>query len=746
MIRGRLLFLSLLLVVSLWGCTEKTRETLAPLPPPPPNGAGATTPRASGPVLGTPVTEPPAAVTRGHSNPVQSQSTTGPINGDITLNFVDADIREIARTILGSILKVTYTIDPNVHGTGTVQTASPVSRDQALMLLETVLAQNGASLTISDDVYRVTTNQAAALTTNLVGDQKAGTGTKLVQMRYAAAADLATVLQPFLPPGAKLTADLARNVLVISGDAATRASLEEVIHAFDIDLLADKSFALFPVNSGEPEQVANELTKVLMTGENGALANVVQVIPMNRVNAVLIVSTQPRYLEDVRRLFAVVDRVSAATVRTWHVYYVRNGESADLEYLLQRAFTPDRVTSTGISDTRRLGSTVPGLQISQAAGSGSMTSGTGTTSGQPTGGMTLAQSAPQQQQQPSPQQYGRSGAPSPSTTALSSGESTKKDTIRIIADSANNALLIYATPQEYDTIEAMLGKIDILPLQVQIDAVIAEVTLNDQLQYGLQFALKSGALSAILSQNSTSGTGLPLSMNFPGFVLAKSSSAIQYTLSALQAITKVRVLSAPQITVLDNETATLQVGDQVPYLTQTASILEGATTAGSPIVNSIAYQETGVILQVLPRVNSGGLVTLDIAQEVSEPIATTSSTINSPTFSDRVVKSRVVVQDGQTIGLAGLISDNDTRINGGIPYVKDVPVLGALFANQDNTRNRTELLVLLTPHVNYDQRGVRELTDDLRNRLWHAGLVPQQLDRLPPSGSADPNRHLRGEP
>jgi general secretion pathway protein D len=712
-------------------------------------------PRISGAVEAERNEPPPPAVAAGVPQPAARQRLEAAGAGDVTLNFVDTDIREITRTVLGKILKVTYTIDPSVHGTGTVQTAAPVSRTRALALLETLLAQNGASLSVTDGIYRVTGSQAAALSSNLVGGHDAGAGTKVVQLRFASAADLANVLEPFVSGGAKIVPDPTRNVLLVTGDAATRNTLEEVIHAFDIDLLAGKSFALFPVdNDEEPEKMATDLSKVLLSGENGALASVVQVIPMDRINAVLVVSTQPRYIDDVRRLFALVNRVAAETVRTWHIYYVRNGQSSALEYLLQRAFTPDHVTSTGASDTNRLGATVPGMQIG-GMNSGSGTGGGGMNGGQSSmggaggsgtgspSGLQLAQQSGQQQSGAAPGgRQGREGAAAPAATeSLSSKEDgAKKDTIRIIGDRGNNALLIYATPKEYGMIESMLHKVDVLPLQVEIDAVIAEVTLNDQLQYGVQFYFQSGGLLGALSQNTSAGSnGLPFSVNFPGFVLSQTSNQVQYTLSALQAVTTVKVLSSPQITVLDNETATLQVGDQVPYLTQSASILEGATTAGAPIVNSIAYQETGVILQVAPRVNSGGLVTLDIAQEVSEPVNTTSSSINSPTFSDRVIKSRVVVQDGQTIGLAGLISDNVSRSNGGVPLLKDIPLFGSLFSNQNNSRARTELLVLLTPHVDYDQRAMRALTDDLRSRLWHAGLVPQQLRNLAPSGSANPN-------
>jgi general secretion pathway protein D len=396
---------------------------------------------------------------------------------------------------------------------------------------------------------------------------------------------------------------------------------------------------------------------------------------------------------------------------------------------------------------------VPGLQISQqnsgtgggsGAGGGIGGIGGGGQSGGTSGGMTLA-SSQQGGQNQNNQTHPAGGAQAPPSTeslSASGGEGEKtKDRIEIIANRTNNAILIHATPQEYSTIQAMLDRLDILPLQVRIDAVIAEVTLNDQLQYGVQFYLHSGGLSGILSQNSTS-SGLPISGEFPGFVLSKASSAVQFTLSALQSVTDVRVLSSPEVTVLDNEAATLQVGDQVPYLTQSAAVLGsvGVTNQnlGTTVVNSVAYQETGVILQVIPRVNSGGLVTLDIAQEVSQPITTTTSNIGSPTFSDRVIKSRVVVQDGQTIGLAGLISDNYSRANGGVPILKDVPLLGGLLSNQDNQRMRTELLVLITPHVDNNQRDTRALTDDLRAKLWRAGLVPQELQNLPKSGSSDP--------
>jgi general secretion pathway protein D len=203
----------------------------------------------------------------------------------------------------------------------------------------------------------------------------------------------------------------------------------------------------------------------------------------------------------------------------------------------------------------------------------------------------------------------------------------------------------------------------------------------------------------------------------------------------------VNVLSSPQITVIDNQQARLQVGSLVPYLTASS---QSTVTSGAPIVNSVAYQPTGVILSVTPRVNASGLVTLDVSQEVSDVnSATTTSGISSPTFDERAVSTRVVLQDGQTVGLAGLIQDSISRGNQGIPWLKDIPILGVLAGTQTNTRTRTELLVLITPHVIRSANDMRKLTDDIRDGLAAASAVPLLSAREPVSGSDDPNRRVR---
>jgi general secretion pathway protein D len=471
---------------------------------------------------------------------------------------------------------------------------------------------------------------------------------------------------------------------------------------------------------------------------------------------VLLVSSQPHYIEDARRLFRLVERSRLQNVRSWHVYYLQNSRSNDTAYVLQQSFTPNNVTAvptppgagrpSGINSQQAGGfggSTSGGMGSGGgigASGTGSNNGGGGFGSGGGLGGgsygggggsSTPAAAAPAAAAPAAP------ATGNPLLGGLDSPEGGQTtDAMRIIPNAQNNALLIFATPQENDTIETMLHKLDILPLQVRIDATIAEVDLNDNLQYGTQWFFSAG-LQGALSLGSSAGS---FASGFPGFQLS-GPGGTGAALSALQAVTKVRVLSSPQLLVLDNEAASLEVGALVPYQSQTS---QSTITSNSPIVSSINYQQTGVIMQVTPRVNGGGLVTLDISQEVST-VATglTTAGVNSPTFNERNVTSRVVIQDGQTVGLAGLISDSDSRENQGIPWLKDVPVLGLLAGQQTNTRTRTELLVLITPHVVHDQRDARSLTEDMRDQLNNAAGVPQELGNLPASGSSDPGRPVR---
>lgn len=715
--------------------TPLTATTLAP-PAGPSNGlvAGNTTP-AYPSASYAPATPPPAT----------APAPPAAANGTISFNFADTDIRTVVDQILGGILHVNYTIDPGVSGTVTLRTEVPLTRDAMLPTLQTLLAQNNAMLLQSNGLYRVLPAANAGTAPSIATDPALGGGTVL-PLQYASAPQLAAVLQPYVAKGGAIIADPNSNSLVIQGDPATRDALTSLVQAFDVDALAGQSYELFPVANGDAHDFADAFTAALAKqGDSktpGAGTSAVTVVALDRIDAVLVIARSQSYLADATRVYGVLNQVQRETLRQWHVFYLRNSRANDAAYLLQQAFTPDNVTaqptapatqaSTGSmnSDSGTTpstgGTSTDSTTDNTGSQNGTSTTGTGSTgSGAATGTGITTDNA--------------TGSASALLGPLSANTSSADTTsLRIIPDIPNNALLVYATAQEDDQIEDMLAKVDIVPLEVRIDATIAEVDLTGALQYGTQFYFKSGDINAVLS----TATSSALATNFPGFVLSGGGSdAAPLAISALQSVTKVRVLSAPELMVLDGQAASLQVGDLVPYLAETS---QSTTTNDSPVINSIDYRETGVILRVTPHVGSNGLVTMDLDQEVSgvSPTITTTG-INSPTFTERNVTSRIAIQDGQTIGLAGLISDNDQQGNSGLPGLKNIPLLGDLFGSQTNNRTREELLVLITPHVIRNQQQALDLTQDMQQQMPNAALVPGGLQSTPFAGSADPDQALR---
>ena len=732
------------LFVLLVGCTPSAPPALKPLPNPSENVAA--TPRVSGNV-GAPAAQPPVSTSYG--TPQQARSTPdsgGMGGGDYSLDFADTDVREAAAQILGGMLNLSYTIDPAVHGTVTLHTPRPLSRAQLLPTLQALLAGAGATLV-----------QAAGLA-HIVPAAAAGVSSATVlPLRYTSAEELVKALQPLTGANAKIAAAPERNAVVIVAAADQLEPLVQLVQSFDVDTLAGQSYAILPVTSGSARDFADALREAL---RGAGVAALIRIVPLSRFDAVLVAAAQPRSIDAARRIYALVEQERRDTVFSWHVHYLQNSHADDIAYTLQMAFTPNNVTAQ--PSTPASGGQPRRLGIAGMGGGAGIGTGTGMGGGLGFGGLSGGAGGLGSQGQTAAGTTGSNSraaasAPAPTGNPLPGGldqstDNNNADTMRILSNPQNNAVLIYATPQQEDTILAMLRKIDILPLQVRIDATIAEVTLNDQLQYGTQFFFQAGGINGLLNlpggaSATTAITGTlaatPLSTSFPGFVLGGTKAGGgPFAISALQAVTTVTVLSSPQIVVVDNQPARLQVGSLVPYLTSQS---QSTLTANATVLNSVSYQPTGVILEVTPRVNAGGLVTLDIDQEVSDldTSAPSTSGINSPQFLERSVTSRVVVQDGQTIGMAGLIRDNLSRGNQGIPWFKDIPLLGFLAGQQDNQRVRTELLVLITPHVIHDQRDARALTEDMREGLRNAATAPAALNTLPMSGLDDPNRQLR---
>jgi general secretion pathway protein D len=671
-------------------------------------------------------------------------------DGGVTLNFSGASLQEVADAVLGKILGLNYTVDPKVQATITMQTARPIARAEVLPTIEAVLQANGVALVGSPDMYRLVPLAEAArsgsLTANVsrIGTGSGGYGLQVIPLRFTSARQIQRALEPFVPAGAVIQVDDARNVLLVSAPQPDTESILRLVNVFDVDWLRGMSFGLFPLRQGAAGAVAQELGMILNSGGQGALSQVVRIVPIERMNAIMLVSSQPSYINEVKDW---IDRLDAGTDESaprMYVYNVQNSRAADLAKVLSQMFgtgavnTVQPTTEPGSSPVR-LGGGSP-IQFSESGfGQGGTAGGpvTGTTSGggaqgaPPTGaimggGAANQNRAPGDRAAAEPPRDTAAAVPAqpagPFGGAQNAGGAALAGMapVRVVADERNNALVIMARPREYRLIESAVKKLDILPLQLMIEATVAEVTLTKGLEYGLQWFFKEGKSQFSLS-NLATGAVAPL---FPGFNYVLSASDARVVLSALSNVTHVNVLSAPQLMVLDHHTAQLQVGDEVPIAVQQA---RSVINPDSPIVNSIELRNTGVILRVTPRVNANGIATLEIEQEVSDVTRTTTSNIDSPTIQQRRIRSVVAVGDGQTVALGGLIRENRNNTRVGIPFLSDIPVLGDLVSTTTRTKGRTELLILLTPHVVHNQEEARAITDELRSRL--KALTP--VDQVP---------------
>jgi general secretion pathway protein D len=282
--------------------------------------------------------------------------------------------------------------------------------------------------------------------------------------------------------------------------------------------------------------------------------------------------------------------------------------------------------------------------------------------------------------------------------------------VRIVADDANNSLLIFANAAEYERLRDVLEEVDSVSNQVLLEAVIAEVSLDDDLKFGVRWLFGEDGNKGTFSDLANGAVGSA----FPGFSYFLKANDISFSLNALASVTDVRVLSSPSLVVLDNKTAVLQVGDQVPIVTQSA---KGTGAGDAPIVNNVELKDTGVILSVTPRVNDSGRVILDIEQEVSTVVKTTTSGIDSPTIRQRKIKTSVVITDGEALALGGLIQERETDGKTKVPVLGDIPLLGNAFRQKTNAISRTELIIFIRPRVIRDMDEARRITREFREQL-----------------------------
>jgi general secretion pathway protein D len=649
--------------------------------------------------------------------------------GAYRLNFENAEIRDVIHAVLGEALQLNYTMSPDVAGTTTISSARPVSRDELLSTLEVVLASQGFSLTKAGGVYRVGPLIPSAGTVNTGARSTPGYGVSIVPLRFVSVRAITRLLGGFVTDAESLRIDSTRNALVISGPGPKRAEVVETVLSFDADFMADQSVAILELRRASPETVVSELERLFDAGASGNAAGVIEFKAIKRLRAVLAISKNPTLIRRAETWVRRLDEESTAAGGNVYVYRARYRDAKELARIVGSLFNVSADTG-GTTEPGTAGGTNGGTAGGDtgnpeggdgAGGGGGDFGNTGMPGEQPIDNITGAGEDPNAD----PNAGGGtafSQTPSPDLIDLTSQPGAGgggNQGIRISADPTNNSVVIYTDADTYRKILATLKELDSAPLQVAIQATIAEVRLTNDLEYGVQYFLKNNEGS--ISFQDVAGNALARSV--PGFnFLLGSSSDPDLIVSALDKITDVEILSSPSLVVMENQTANLQVGDDVPVKVAETTRTDNANDPGIT-TNEIEYRNTGIILKVTPRIGENGAVTMTIEQEISS-VAQNSSL--GPVFSKRKFSSRVSVIDGQTVVLAGLISTGKDNTRQGLPVLNRIPIIRDVAGTTEKGGNRTELVVLIKPVIIHDGDDAQSVAEDLRSRMWAIGQRERQ--------------------
>lgn len=647
----------------------------------------------------------------------------------LSFNFEEAPVTEVVRTILGDILKVDYVLHPPLSGTVTMATRTPMSPDQAVFLLESALQANGLALMRdARGFYHVGRPDALKAIGGAVrqagsGPLPPGAGAIIVPLQYIGAPEMAAILRPMVPADALVRVDTVRNLLIMAGTRTQAEGWLDLVNTFDVDLLKGMSVGVFPLKyvsikevetalhlvsggaapsgalatTGAPK-AANTAANQALLSEANPLFGALRIMPIERINSILVVTPRAAYLEEVRRWIEKLDQpTDNGAEPQLYIYQVQNVNARHLASVLSGIFGGQGGTSSPANSGVSPGlSSASGSSLGQTGGS--LFGGNSNGLGMRAGGL-------------------QAGANSSQTSTGQSPATASIGNIRVMADELNNSVLVWSTKAEYAKIESTLKRLDLPLTQVLIEASIIEVSLVDDLKYGLQWAFRdSRANTGYTGAGQISGAAKgALGTIDQGFTyqLSNPLGQVRAVLNALAGKSLIKVISSPSLMVLDNHTATIKVGDQEPIKSNQTLFSEKASADNI----TIQYKDTGVNLVVTPSVNASNMVTMQVDQTVTDLGTQTASADDQPSFVQRQISSKVAVRSGETIILGGLIKDKDKRSKAGVPFLQDIPVFGNLFGTNDIEEARTELLVIITPRVVRSDVDIREVSEDLRDRM-----------------------------
>jgi general secretion pathway protein D len=643
----------------------------------------------------------------------------------VEMNFDGADIRSVAKAVLGDVLKLNVLVDPRVQGNVTLASVGAIPRKDLLPAFESALRLSNAAVVREGSLVKIVPLSEASGSTVSVGAGQPGYGVSIVPLRYVSAATVAKTAEGFLSRAGALRVIPSRNMVLIQGTTSERQSALDLISTFDVEWLRNQSVGVYPLKSTSPETMIAELERIFESSDGGMGQGVVRFQPVSRMNAVMVVARSPKLLNETTQWVQRLDR-SDTTGTTLRTYRLKHGNAAKIAKILNDIFVGSRSGTTSDAQASQL---APG---SEGAKSKLDSLDRGSSASNRSGSTGSTQTA--SSNRGSNQQFAaafdafadRKGSEDEAAgaTPTSPGPTGRGpfQNVRITADTSNNAVVVYSNQEDYRVIERALRDVDRPRLQVAIDATVAEITLTDDLKFGVQYFLTSkdvgagnnkGSVGLLNAAQSTAQSAV-LQRVTPGLNLLLGSEALpRVILNALSTLTDVKVLSSPSIVAMDNQPALLQVGDEVPITTSTATLLNSGAT---PTVNTIEMRNTGVILKVLPQVNANGSINLEIDQEISNVVNPDQQTL-TPTISQRRVHSSVAVTSGQTVLLAGLISERDQQTKAGIPGLQNIKFLGDLLGNTNATKQRSEIIIFIRTRLMRNSIDASAVTEEFRDRL-----------------------------
>lgn len=697
-----------------------------PLPLPTPAAEAATPSEVPGPPrapTAPPVAVPAAlgAVPASPESPVASRPSIQGLDGGVALRFDNADIIDVIQSVMGDVLKLDYLLDPAVQGRVTFRSSATVNPAHLLGILESALASQGIVVVKQGGLYRIVHDAQMGRVAAL--DKPATPSAPVLQvipLQFTQAQQLAVTLKSFANPQATILPDPTNKYLIVVDRASSVERLVSLVAALDVDYLQNVSVQMFKLEHASASDIARELDSIFKTSGLFNAPNTdtakVHVIPVGRMNAVLVAGANAKVLEYAQKWIRSLDTPLDKDIDAFvHVYSVQSSNAAHLAELLQQMF----------GGASGVGPTTGSAARPQAASTFGASSSTGSTAANGLAGQQGIASANNNQ---SATTISRGNTPTAAAVNVSDGSSGLAAGVQVIADDVTNSLIIRASAADYQRIRRVIEKIDKTPKQVLIQVVVAEVSLNDTLQYGVEWWLKSNlsnngqswtaraGIEGLIKPATTTGTVSGIGSGF-NYAVFNSSSQVIGLLNLLGQDTNVNLLSAPHVMASDGKVARVEIGNDEPVVTQT--VQTPATSLGNLTTsNSVQYRATGILLEVKPTISASGSVSLAVAQEVSNRSVNVSvGGSEYPSFSKRRVSTEVVIEEGKTVVIAGLIEDKGDGTSVGVPGLKDVPFFGALFGTNRRVSTKTELLISITPYIVQNQSEADRLSEAFQTTL-----------------------------